>query len=338
MKKLLFTILIFLTGVRAHPGGIQNPQYTDGWNCGFEGIFGARFGKEGEIVWGKNSQNGERYKLSELEWGHTPALYAGAKIDGGYKRFEISFSSIFFFPTKFGIMKDSDWAQDYGYETGDTSTKTNYSESDNKIKNGFDLELSFAFKFYPTYFLTLRPKISVTYHQMKFNAMGGTYWYGNDRSNQINHNAYYYPYDDPAHSHSGSLPDTPSVKYSLQNVYFWTGIQADFFPTPRILLSLATEAAPLAYMNSCDEHVKREIIYKNTSLSAFYAVRQSLRIQFNFKNNLSLALNFCGMLTGETVGTTYEKQGNEDSYRKYYDSSGAYSIYLDIGISVKFVL
>lgn len=172
---------------------------------------------------------------------------------------------------------------------------------------------------------------------MKFNAMGGTYWYGNDKANNTKFNSYY-PYDDSAHSHSGSLPDTPLVKYSLQNVYFWTGIQADFFPTPRILLSLATEAAPLAYMNSCDEHVKREIIYKNTSLSAFYAVRQSLRIQFNFKNNLSLALNFCGMLTGETVGTTYEKQGNEDSYRKYYDSSGAYSIYLDIGISVKFVL
>lgn len=340
MKKFFILSLIFLTGFCAYSAEKENPQKTSGWNFGIEGIFGARFGKEGEIVWAKNSQNGEKYKLSELEWGYTPALYAGAKIDGGYKRFEISFSSIFFFPTSFGTMKDSDWNQDYGYETGNTSTKTNYSESDNKIKNGFELELSLAFKFYPTNFLTLRPKISVSYQQMKFDAMGGTLWYGNIKEGESKKDAYYayYSYDDAEHSTSRTLAYEPVIKYNFQNIYFWTGIQADFLPTKKILLSLATEAAPIVYMNSCDQHIERGMVFRNISLSAFFAVRQSARAQFNFNNNFSVALNLRGMLTGQSTGVTYEKGKSETLYKKFDDSSGAYSLFFDIGISAKFVL
>lgn len=44
------------------------------------------------------------------------------------------------------------------------------------------------------------------------------------------------------------------------------------------------------------------------------------------------------MLTGETTGVTYEKKSSESFYRKYDDSSGAYSLFFDIGISAKFVL
>lgn len=337
MKKFFILSLIFLTGICVYSAEKENPQKTLGWNFGIEGIFGARFGKEGEIVWGRNSQTGEKYKLSELEWEYTPALYAGTKIAGGYKRFEISFSSIFFFPTTFGTMKDSDWNQDYAYKTGNTSIKTNYSESDNKIKNGFELELSLAFKFYPTNFLTLRPKISVSYHQMKFDAMGGTLWYGNIKEGESKNDAYY-AYDDAENSTSKTLDYKPVVKYSIQNIYFWTGIQADFLPTKKIVLSLATEAAPIVYMDSYDQHIERNMVFRNMSLSAFFAVRQSARVQFNLSNNFSLALNFCGMLTGESTGVTYEKKTNETLYKKFDDSSGAYSLFFDIGISAKFVL
>ena len=337
MKKFIFTILIFLTGIRAFSAEKENPQKTLGWNFGIEGIFGARFGKEGEIVWAKNSQNGNKYKLSELEWEYTPALYAGAKIGGGYKRFEILFASIFFFPTSFGTMKDSDWNQDNGYRTGNTSIKTNYSESDNKIKNGFELELSLAFKFYPTNFLTLRPKISVSYQQMEFNAMGGTLWYGKNKNVDSTNNSYY-SYDDAGNSISKTLTYEPVVKYSIQNIYFWTGVQADFLPTRKIVLSLATEAAPIVYMDSRDEHILTNMVFRNISLSAFFAVRQSARAQFNLNNNFSLALNFCGMLTGESTGVTYEKKTSATLYNKFNDSSGAYSLFFDIGISAKFVL
>ncbi|MDE5580617.1 MAG: omptin family outer membrane protease [Treponemataceae bacterium] len=337
MKNFFIASLIFLTGFCAFSAEKENPQKTLGWNFGIEGIFGARFGKEGEIVWAKNSQNGDKYKLSELEWGYTPALYAGAKIGGGYKRFEISFASIFFFPTTFGTMKDSDWNQDNGYKNGNTSIKTNYSESDNKIKNGFELELSIAFKFYPTNFLTLRPKISLGYQQMEFNAMGGTLWYGKNKDVDSTNNSYY-SYDDAENSISRTLPYKPVIKYNFQNIYFWTGIQADFLPTKKILLSLATEAAPIVYMNSCDQHIEREMVFRNISLSAFFAVRQSARAQFNFNNNFSIALNLCGMLTGQSTGVTYEKGKGENLYKKYDDSSGAYSLFFDIGISAKFVL
>ena len=337
MKKFFIASLIFLTGFCAFSAEKENPQKTLGWNFGIEGIFGARFGKEGEIVWAKNSQNGNKYKLSELEWEYIPALYAGAKIGGGYKRFEISFASIFFFPTSFGTMKDSDWNQDNGYRTGNTSIKTNYSESDNKIKNGFELELSFAFKFYPTNFLTLRPKISVGYQQMEFNAMGGTLWYGNENKYEQGTGSYY-AFNAPNNYYSKMLDYEPVVKYSIQNIYFWTGVQADFLPTRKIVLSLATEAAPIVYMDSCDEHILTNMVFRNISLSAFFAVRQSARAQFNLNNNFSLALNFCGMLTGESTGVTYEKKTSATLYNKFDDSSGAYSLFFDIGISAKFVL
>lgn len=336
MKRIGFAIFVFLAALCAYSAGQENPQRTPGWNFGVEGIFGARFGKEGEIVWGRNSKNGEKYKLSELEWGYAPALYAGAKIDSGYKRFELSFSSIFFLPITCGTMKDSDWNQDNGYKTGNTSIKTNYSESDNKISNGFELELSFAFKFYPTNFLTLRPKLSVSYQRMEFDAMGGTLWYGNPKD--TNSKGSYYPYNDPAHSYSQKLSYESVITYSLQNVYLWTGIQADFLPARNIVLSLTTEAAPIAYMNSYDHHVVKHMVYKNESLSAFFAVRQSARAQFTINDTVSIALDLRGMLTGETVGVTYEKRQGESTYKKFADSSGAYSLFFDIGISAKFTL
>lgn len=319
----------------------ENPQKTQGWNFGIEPIFGIRFGKEGEIVWANNSKDGERYKLSELEWEYTPAWYLGGKIFANYKRFEVSSISKFFMPTHCGTMKDSDWLQDSYYGTGNTSIKTNYSESENHIHEAFDLELSFAFKFYPTYFLTLRPKISASYQRMKFRAIGGTLWYGHDENgvafNQNSYKGSYHSYDSEYATMATIEDGTTVIKYDTRNIYLWTGIQADFIPNKKIVLSLALEAAPILYMLSYDSHTLREIDYKQFSISAFFAVRPSFNAIFSFNDFISLALNFCGVFTGMTEGPNFLKE-NAITYTEIYNSAGGYSMYFDAGISIRFSL
>ena len=320
----------------------ENPQKTQGWNFAIEPIFGMRFGKEGEIVWAKNSRNGKRYKLSELEWEYTPAWYLGGKIFANYKRFEITSTSKFFMPTHCGTIKDSDWLQDAYYGTGNTSVKTNYSESENHISSAFDFELSFAFKFYPTHFLTLRPKISASYQRMKFNAVGGTLWYGHDINGVAfnDENSYkgaYYSYDSDEASIAKIKDGTTAIQYDTRNIYVWTGIQADFIPTKKIVLSLALEAAPFVYMLSYDSHILTKNSYKQRSISAFLAVRQSFNATFNFTDFISVSLNFNGVFTGETEGPNFLKESTM-SYTKIANNAGGYSMYFDAGISIKFSL
>lgn len=319
----------------------ENPQKTQGWNFAIEPIFGMRFGKEGEIVWAKNSRNGKRYKLSELEWEYTPAWYLGGKVFANYKRFEITSTSKFFMPTHCGTIKDSDWLQDAYYGTGNTSVKTNYSESENHISSAFDFELSFAFKFYPTHFLTLRPKISASYQRMKFNAVGGTLWYGHDENGvaftQNNYKGPYYSWDSDEASIAKIKDGTTAIKYDTRNIYLWTGIQADFIPTKKIVLSIALEAAPLVYMLSYDSHILTESDYKQRSISAFLAVRPSFNAVFNLTDLISIALNFNGVFTGETEGLNFLKE-NAMSYTRIANNAGGYSMYFDAGISIKFSL
>ncbi|MCM1221829.1 MAG: omptin family outer membrane protease [Lachnospiraceae bacterium] len=321
----------------------ENPQKTQGWSFGIEPIFGIRFGKEGEIVWAKNSRNGKRYKLSELEWEYTPAWYLGGKIFANYKRFEVTSISKFFMPTHCGTIKDSDWLQDAYYGTGNTSIKTNYSESENHINTAFDLELSFAFKFYPTHFLTLRPKISASYQRMKFSAVGGTLWYGRDVNavpfNQDGYKGAYYSWDSGEGKASiAKINDgTTAIKYDTRNIYLWTGVQADFIPTKKIVLSLALEVAPLVYMLSYDSHILTKSDYKQHSISAFLAMRPSFNAVFSFNDFISVALNFNGVFTRETEGPNFIKE-NTMSYTKIANNAGGYSMYFDAGISIRFSL
>ncbi len=348
----------------------ENPQKTQGWNFAIEPIFGMRFGKEGEIVWAKNSRNGKRYKLSELEWEYTPAWYLGGKVFANYKRFEITSTSKFFMPTHCGTIKDSDWLQDYGYAkmiqegfpyTADTSVKTNYSESENHITTAIDFELSFSYKFYPTYFLTLRPKISASYQRMKFKAIGGQYWYGkilvSEKFGRPYNDSSYFPYNDIENSVSDKLPDETVLKYDTRSIYIWTGIQADFIPTKKIVLSLAIEFAPFVYMLSYDNHVMKGYDYKQystsaffmtgfgkeSSISPFFAVRPSFTAIFNFTDFISIALNFNGVFTSATEGPNYGKS-QSTPYQTGCDNfgniinAGGYSMYFDAGISIKFSL
>lgn len=334
MRKAFFLFAVFILAV----GGVvaqENPQRTEELIFSIEPTFGMRIGKEGEIVWAKSSK-GDQYKLSELEWEYTPAFYLGANLGVVYKRLEISFLSKFFIPSNCGTIKDSDWLQDFYYKTGKTSIKTNYSESENNIQKGHDLELAFAIKMYPTHFLTLRPRISVNYSHMEFSAIGGKYWYGKALEGYENNRPYpyYYPYDSDK-INTGSLVNAKVIHYKTSNIYLWTGIQADFIPSKKIEISLTTEVAALLYTISFDNHILKNIDYKQYSLSIFYGARQKINTTFNLNKFFSLCINFSGVFTGETIGPSYHKSTSQKDYILDGDA-GAYSIYFDAGICAKF--
>ena len=330
-KFILITAAVFFVlPLFANDG---NPQMTEGWNFNASLTSGVRLGNYNEIVW-YNRSTGGRYKLSELNWDLKPAWYIGADFLMGYGRLELNMFSKFFFPGKSGTLKDSDWQNDYKFVNGDTSTKTNYSESDCRLDStgagfaGYDLELQAAVKLYPARFLTLRPLLSFNAQFMNFNCRNGTAWYGDTTT----------PYSsyDSSNARVIDLDGRDLIDYSVHNLFVWTGLRADFIPYKGITVSLSSEVALLWYFKDSDHHKIREgdsgTYFEETAVSSFYAFRQKVDFEIAFTKIFALGADFAFVFTGESIGSSTTKTGS----RVTYGEGGGQLVYFDLGISAKF--
>lgn len=336
MKKLIvFAAAIFFSSLGAFS---QSKAALGDWNFFAETKIGARLAAYDEIVWGKRKIDGERYKLSELNYEVTPALYAGVDLTAAFKRLGISFLSKFFFAQKTGTLKDSDWRNDDFCSNGDTWTKTDYSEHTLYLMNGmagvagYDLELKADFKFYPASFLTIFPLLSANIQWMNFSARNGMGWYGsyNNARNAI------LPYDDIATRLTYSFEGKHVLEYEVYNFFAWTGIRADFAVTPRFSVSLSSELSPISLFFDFDNHLTNSRLFKENSISIFYAFRQTVKAEFKVNKNFSFCQTCVFAFTGESEGSMYYKKKEDARYSKLANNNGGgQALFADIEISAK---
>lgn len=331
-KTAAFFAAILLSLCAAVPSAAKEaPQKVDGWQFTAEPLFGARVGQCKEIVW-SNKSSGGKYLLSELVYDMLPAWYVGANVGARYKRFELNFLSKFFLPSKTGHLEDSDWQN-----LSDHSMKTDFSRHTLFLKSsgglpGYEFELASAFNFYPTSFLTLAPTLSFDAQYMSFKAKDGTGWYGWHMPKPK-----LYPYDDPDHRDITNYDGENVIDYELYNLFIWTGLRADFAPTSKIKLTLASELALFWAMIDFDRHLTNHKNFIDITYSAFYAFRQTFKAEFKIKKFFSVCQKTSVLFTGKSEGESYIKAGDSGDYKKSSDSkSGAQTICVDLELSAKF--
>ncbi|MBQ0161940.1 MAG: omptin family outer membrane protease [Treponema sp.] len=336
MKKFLFLIsFLFCFSVFAE-NGISKSIYKEDkkfFNFTIEPIFGTRIGHFGEQVYLKNSQTGEQYKLSELLYNFSPAAYTGADVDFKLKRLHVTFGTKYFIPMQTGIMSDSDWLQNANSPTGSTFVKTNYSEHENNLRFGLNLEAAIKYDFHPSSHITLSPVISFLYEKMIFSAMNGTTWYGNDINDKPASHTSYYSFDDIQHR-TVSLLTGEVIQLRRQDYYIWLGLESSISSKDsRWDLFFGLYTSPFIYTHGEDDHCLRSLYYIDTTKSIFYAGKIKLYIQYNFTENISLKLSDTFLFTGNMQGNEVKSSSKSGPYQNQGTIIGATSIYCDIQLS-----
>lgn len=339
LKKFLFFLISFLFCFSVFAeSGISKPELTENknlFNFTIEPIFGARIGHFGEQVFSKNTQTGETYKLSELIYEFDPALYTGFNTDFKVSNFHLLLGTKIFFPMRSGKMSDSDWCQDAGYQTGNTSLKTNYSEHENYLKSSFNFDAAIKYDFHPTSWLTLSPAISLLYEQITFSTRNGTCWYGNKLTSSSSYS--YYSYDDvPNRTVSKGYGEI--VQLRRKDIYTWIGLDALFTTSDlRWNFFCGIYIAPYIYTHGEDDHYMRDLYYIDTTASLFYAGKTEIFVKYNFSNTKSIKLSSSFLFTGSMKGTEIYKNSRNAPYQKGSGTIGATSMYVDIQLSGLFI-
>lgn len=322
MKKLFFTLIIFLFCFTL---SAENKI-----SLTLEPCIGCRIGNFGEQVYAKHSLNGSIYKISELIYNFAPAVYTGFDTDLKISNFHIILGSKIFIPMQIGIMSDSDWCQDAGYKTGNTSVKTNYSEHFNNIQYGFDLELTLKYDFHPTSWLTISPNTSFLYENFILSEYNGTCWYGYTK----NGSSYsYYSYDDTAHRNvynsSGLI-----VQLRRKDYYAWIGIDTLFSPNKsKWDVFCGLYIAPFIYTRGEDDHYQRPRYFIDITASMFFAGKIKTFVKYNFNKSAALKLSTTFLFTGEMKGTEVSSNYPKGPFINSGGTIGATSTYADIQIS-----
>lgn len=337
MKKILLLIsFLFCFSVFAESGISKSAVKDDKkfFNFTIEPIFGTRIGRFGEQVFSKNTTTHEQYKLSELFYNFSPTFYTGADVDFKLKRLHVTFGTKYFIPMQTGIMSDSDWQQNKNSPTGSTFVKTNYSEHENNLRFGLNLEAAIKYDFHPSSHITLSPVISFLYENMIFSAMNGTAWYGNDiNDNPASQNSYY-SFDDIQHR-TVSLLTGEVIQLRRKDYYIWLGLESSISSKDsRWDLFFGLYTSPFIYTHGEDDHYLVPLYYIDKTASIFYAGKIKTYIKYNFSKAASIKLSSSLLFTGEMKGTEVLSNSKNGPYTRG-GTIGATSLYSDIQISAE---
>lgn len=331
MKKrfifLFFALNIFSTAT----------FFAKDFSIDIEPQFGIRYGILGEYVYGTSYSTRKDYILSYLEWDIKPAMYAGLKLDLGLKKFHLEGSWKQLIPNFSGRLQDSDWLQDAGYRTGNTTLKTNYSNHDNHIDNGFSLCFSarYDININPTF--TLSPLVEFSYAETKFTGSNGYGFYGYGKNDQpfSENNPSYYGYNNVNHRSTLDFTGYSVISYLRKDYFAWTGVNAKFSTRDqKFIFSIAVLFSPFAYCYAQDYHILRDTYFIDMCAGLIYGGKFKSFIQYNFSKNFGLKLTVDGLFTGRLRGPDYKRGPTDTSYRLAGKNiGGASTAYFDIQLS-----
>lgn len=326
MKKLLsiiFVLFIFLlSNIFAKNNSVS---------ISFEPLFGLRSGCFTEYVYDNNSVTNEEYHLSLLDWKIKNVPYLGASIDYSSEKFIIAFNYKKFFLGDFGTMEDSDWTQDYGYSTGNSLLKTNFSEHDIELINGMNLNLDLRRIINLSEFIIIMPSIGLSLEKYSFDGNDGYFMYG---INLSGYESSYYPYNDPVNSKKGVFN---GKVISLERIDFYTWMGVDLLlksPSKRFSVYLSAAISPYTYLYAFDSHYLRGLYFRDTSTGSFSAYKGTISLQFNLNNFLGIKFEVNGLFTKEIKGTEEVSQVSPDyGYVYAGEGIGAATKYFDMQLS-----
>jgi len=324
LKKILFSAITAL--LLSFPAFSLNNE----WGFEIEPYCGVRNTLLNEYVYGKNSQTGEEYQLSLLNWNLKNQVYAGFNTDVRFMDFHLAGNFKGLLQNYKSSMDDSDWMQDAGYKTGNTSIKTNYSEHELNFVQGFNVDAKALYDFKPAKGLTLSPSIAFSYETYTLTANNGTTYYGYGK-NGVKYS--YFSYDDTAHR-SVTQMSGEVIKLERYDYYTWIGFDVKYTtPDNMWKFGISAEISPWAYIFSRDSHEAKGVYYIDIGQGFFSAYRASAFVQFNLDQHCGIKFLADGMITGELKGNDYTSGSYNGTFKNNGPVSGSATRYFDFQLS-----
>jgi len=276
--------------------------------------FGAISGNTREIVYPTNTK--AEY-LSELIWEMKPMYYSGALLEFGLidpmkkPGFFSSLSAKSGIPGKTGTMEDRDW------QSTENANLTNFSSHTNETNQFFwlDAVMGITMPIESLYFV--KPFMSVSYMRFGFTAKDG---YGK-YATKIAEGSY--SSIDDADEFSFSSGDV--ILYNQDWLVFATGIGLGYKFNKAFTLDLSFQFSPLTFCNDQDEHLLREISFKDyTRFGLFFEPRGALA--FTPVRWLELCMDVSYRYIGEGKGDGFFKMAGDSDYLESNQSGTTLSV------------
>lgn len=334
MKKNLLTIFAVLT-VYSSLSAKDNK-----WSVDLQPCFGFRNGTFIEYVYSKNSLTGQEYHLSQLNWNIKNSAYLGASVETKISSFNINAEIKGFIPDTSGNMDDSDWLQDAGYKTGNSSIKTNYSEHTLDFTQGLNFDIFASYEFKCGKVFSISPAVGFTYERYSFDGIDGNYWYGYnklDRPQSELDKGHYYSYDALGHRKAGVFSGKV-ISLTRDDYYTWLGVKAKIKTSDeRWIFTLNAFVSPYTFIDTRDHHwLNRSpngTYYADLSTGYFSAFKGNISAAFMFNKTAGIKATFNALYTLELHGVEYITYSENGKYEYSNSNIGAGSKYFDYQLS-----
>ncbi|MGP1458388.1 MAG: omptin family outer membrane protease [Treponema sp.] len=316
-RKLFFALLFFLCSAAFCK--------KNDFLLSIEPFFGSRNGNVVELL--LEGKDGAYKKKSELVWSHANSLYAGAKVDFGWKWLYADAFAAAFIPNASGKMFDSDWMDLNG-------VKNDFSISDNFINlSSFFAGGALGLSVPLLSRLEVTPQFSFEYEYLLFNAKDGYGWYGDAAHSKTGKNV---PWNsiDAAYIQKGGLF---GISYDRRTCFTWLGLSLTFFASPELELSASAFVSPFIFIESLDHHENRAAgaFYYDRMYDFFSAGKIDFGMGFHINRMFGIktlvTITYVHQIDGETFSNAKGKFENYYALRGY--RAGASAQYLDMRIS-----
>jgi len=288
-------IFLTLTGGLCFSQSNSDANWSFSAGSGLEVLYGTAY----EYVNDKNNGN----QVSELDWGIKPIVSIASIARARLGKIELDLSCAMGFPGDSGTMADSDWLNE---SVGDTSTKTNYSESEAIAEHMTDLFVSFSYEFDPSQEVALKPFIGYRYLNINWSANGG---WGQYASNSQNIEPPYYSYTTGQIFSLYGLLSTYEQTYSA----FVAGLSAEWRLSNRLSIDASIQAAPYVSCNDIDNHLLRGLTFTDT-MSGGYLVEPDIALDWSPNSMVELRFHCKYTMISGLKGSDTETAGtNVDS-------------------------
>ena len=287
------------------------------------------------MLYGHSEENLYKYSnrdlyTSQLLWDLKPLIYTGLALDFGIKdHFKrngliLAASLKYGLPLKTGIMEDRDWLYD------DNEKLTNYSRHDAYSKSAILLDISGAYSWRISYFLSFSASLEFSYMYYSWSGENGYYQYVSFAGDK----------PVPGQIWSNSIPKIPLNGAVIQYTQNWFFLSPGISLKGRINRYFSAEGSfnysPLIYVVARDDHLLAKKIFWDYCSFGHYV---SLGGKFIFKpyNNLDLSVSLAYRQISGPRGKSYQDtsgQGNSVVIENTNDAGAAYSA-LELGFAAK---
>ncbi len=337
MKKLILSVLLV---------SLISFAFSSDWNFEFTPFFELRNGQQDELVY-TNCFDGEKRKLSELNWEQKNIYLVGLETSLFYKNIFLSAKVKSAFPKKSGTLRDSDWQNcsiNNTFSDDVYNIKTNYSESDCTLKKFYQADFALGYEFDVNPKFSFSPFAGIDFCYVKYHAKDGEGQYSTVGSNKetiefYNQNGYYSSYE------LANKIDILSIELESISLFTWIGSKIYVTPTERFSFEVMGAISPFVRSESIDSHFSNSAetdakYYLDIMTGYFCAFKGSFRTFLKLTNKLYFTLGIEGMASTTIKGITKIKNSGSSkkgNYTKISSTSGCSfsNISTNLGLKIR---